>query len=82
MVATSFVYQIVGELRSIAHGLANYIIKQHKTAGKKSKKDDKKKEETTKVGFFPINYPGITRLYGQQTYNNIFRIFTQKIELK
>ena len=54
-----FVYQIVGELRSIAHGLANYIIKQHKTAGKKSKKDDKKKEETTKVGFCPINYPGI-----------------------
>jgi len=37
-----------GELRSIAHGLANFIIKQHKTAGKKSKKDDKKKEETTK----------------------------------
>ena len=55
-----FVYQIVGELRSIAHGLANYIIKQHKTAGKKSKKDDKKKEETTKVGFCPINYPGST----------------------
>ena len=60
MVATVFIYQIVGELRSIAHGLANYIIKQHKTAGKKSKKDDKKKEETTKVGFYPVNYPGIT----------------------
>ena len=47
------IHWIVGELRSLAHGLANYIIKQHKTAGKKSKKDDKKKEETTKVGFLP-----------------------------
>lgn len=36
-----------GELRSIAHGLSNFIIKQHKTAGKK-KKGDKKAEETTK----------------------------------
>ena len=71
MVATVFIYQIVGELRSIAHGLANYIIKQHKTAGKKSKKDDKKKEETTKVGLCPINYPRIKPIYDRQTHDNI-----------
>jgi len=34
-------------LRSIAYGLSNFIIKQHKTAGKKSKKE--KKEKATKT---------------------------------
>jgi len=75
LVKTIIFYWILGELRSIAHGLANYIIKQHKTAGKKSKKDDKKKEETTKVGFCLIHT--VTFLF-----MTIFRIFTPKIELK
>ena len=66
-------------MRSIAHGLANYIIKQHKTAGKKSKKDDKKKEETTKVEFCLSS-----ELIHIMTFifMPIFRISTQKTELK
>ena len=76
------IHWIVGELRSLAHGLANYIIKQHKTAGKKSKKDDKKKEETTKVGFLPYVVSKYDSLYMSYPFTKLSRIFTQKTELK